>query len=232
MTPIHGRDCLLSIDIDGEFLPALCATDFTLNVRQDIVLATAPGTGFWRQRRRKGISEWDVSLSGLTKVDNSDGQISWFYLVQESVRGSVLTIQLLYEDESGNTVVITGDALIPEMSLSAPVQGFTSGTIGFVGTGGFTQETNVPVAPSGVCAVQETIYTTLAEGETSVTDALLTTDNAEVLWVTRSGFGLSYTTGTPINDQYAVDYATGTISFAADNPGNGEPIGIGWHITQ
>jgi tail tube protein len=234
MEPIHGKDALLSIKVGVDYLPALCATDFSYRVAQDVVLATAPGSGFWRQRRRRGISEWTVDLSGITKIDNTDGQASWFYMVQESVRGTIVEIQLLYEDTLGNSVTIEGSAIIPDMILTASVQGFVEGTINFQGTGEPTMSTTPPVPESGVCAVQESIVLTLAEGATSVTSALLTTDNAQVLWVTRSGFGLiPIPSGTPLNDQFVVNYATGAVTFATDNPGNagGEPVVIGWHIT-
>lgn len=232
MEPIHGKDCLLSIKIDGEYYPALCAISMSLSVSRDVVESTSATTGNWRQYRLRRLNSWTVSLSGLTKVDNTDGQVSWFYLLQAG--DGAFDIQLIFEDSSGNTQVMEGSAIIPSQTIEANVSGFSTATVDFQGTGTPTFA-NIITGPSDpICDVQETIPSLLNEGAVYATAPELMLSGSNVLWVTREGTGYTETTGTPGNLQFRVDYAAGRIYFSPSNPGSieaGESVLIGWQRT-
>lgn len=231
MEPIHGKDCLLSIKIDGEFYPVLCAVDLTLSVSRGTVESTSPASGNWRTYRLQRLNSWNVSLSGLTKVDNTDGQISWFYLLQSG--DAPLEIQLIFEDRDGSAQSLTGSAIIPNQSITANVNDFAATTLEFQGTGDYDLD-NIIIGPADpICEVQETLPLILAEGATYADAPSLTLSGANVLWVTREGTGYTETAGTPGNLEFKIDYTLGRVYFNISNPGNpgGEFVLVGWQRT-
>lgn len=219
MTPVWGSDAIVSLKVAEEYYPVFCATDMLLTVRQDVVLATSASTGIYRLKRLRGLTEWSVTVSGLTKLDNTDGQISFFYLVQELVRGSELDIRIEFTDDEDNDQTLSGTVIIPEMSISGPAEDWSQANITFEGTGGFSMEP-VPPPAETECEVQDTIYTTLAEGAVYVENALLQEEGVVIITVARSGITLSESEVDPIGMEFRFDDATGRIYVDAENPGN------------
>lgn len=235
MRPVYGNDCLFSMKIDGVFYPLLCATDFTLNVDQDVLEATTKGgTGLSKEFKLRGLYEWDLSLNGITKVSNEDGQIAWFYVLQDSIRGTEREVQLLYNDEDGNVVEISGVVVIPNMQISSAIGDFANGSISFKGTGSFMLNSVISIESnlSVLCEVQPTITATLLEDATTVTISQLTAENAQVLWVSREGTLFRIVNGTPGNREVSIDYTTGVLSFRSPGAPDGEGIEIGWQIAS
>lgn len=234
MEPIHGTDILLSLKIGASFIPVLCAIDMTYSCSQEIVLATSASTGKWRQKRLRGLSEWNVSLTGLTKIDNSDGQVSFFYLLQENIRGSEQIIQIMFEDADGNTQVLEGTVLIPELSLNGNVSSFADVSVVFEGTG----PVEITEAVSGgdqsgesdLCDQLVSDTWLVVAGNSNISGAGQqgrSFAGKEILEVDRSGLSHDYTSGAPGNMQYG--YNGTLITFDSTNPFNeGETIFVLW----
>lgn len=205
MEPIHGRDVLVSLKIDDEFYPVLCAIDMTFTCTQEVLLATSVGYGSWRKKRLRNLSEWNVSVSGLSKIDNVDGQVSFFYLLQQNVRGSEQMIQVMFSDSDDNVQVIEGVVLIPELSFNGNVSSFADASVTFEGTGPFEITEPVSEALSQVCEVikSDTWETTPGEDEISGTgERGRSFAGKEILEVRREGIQLDYTSSTPGNREY------------------------------
>lgn len=228
MEPIHGNNCLLSIKVDDTFYPVLCAIDFTFSVRQEMVLATTVDTGVWRQKRNRGLSEWSVTISGLTKIDNTDGQISFFYLLQESVRAQVQTIQAMFEDSDGNTQVLEGLVIMPEMSINANVNSFADASIVFEGAGEVVVQEVVSEPLSEMC---EQIYSDTWEavaGETTISGTGQegrSFAGKEIIEVVREGMQYDYTDGAVGNRMYG--YNGTTVTFEVPFM-DGERVYVMW----
>lgn len=229
MEPIHGNDILLSIKVGTEFFPVLCATDMTFQCSQDVVLATTVGTGIWRRKRLRNLSEWSVSITGLSKIDNTDGQVSFFYLLQENIRGAEQTIQILF-DVDGDTQVLEGIVIIPDLSINGNVSSFADVNATFLGAGEVTIQEAVSGVESGICEelVSDTWATT--EGLNSISgpgNEGRSFAGMEILQVDREGIQHDFTSGTPGNRQFTYD---GTlISFDSTNPFNaGETVFVLW----
>lgn len=229
MEPIHGNDILLSIKVGTEFFPVLCATDMTFQCSQDVVLATTVGTGIWRRKRLRNLSEWSVSITGLSKIDNTDGQVSFFYLLQENIRGAEQTIQILF-DVDGDTQVLEGIVIIPDLSINGNVSSFADVNATFLGAGEVTIQEAVSGVESGICEelVSDTWVTT--EGLISITgpgNEGRSFAGMEILQVDREGIQHDFTSGSPGNRQFTYD---GTlISFDSTNPFNaGETVFVLW----
>lgn len=229
MEPIHGKDILLSIKIGPDFIPVLCAIDMTFTCTQEVILATTVDTGIWRRKRLRNLSEWSVQVSGLTKIDNSDGQAGFFYLLQENIRGSEQTIQIMFEDADGNTQVLEGVVLIPQLSINGNVGSFADVNVSFEGTGPVEIGTVESSVDSDLCDDLDTDVWVLGEGDVAVNgngQEGKSFASKEILEVDREGTLYHYTSGTPGNLEYAYD---GTdISFSnAGNP-DGEKIFVLW----
>lgn len=229
MEPIHGTNVLVSLKIDTQFYPVLCATDMSFNCTQEVVLATSADTGKWRKKRLRGLSEWNVSVNGLSKIGNTDGQVSFFYLLQENIRGSEQIIQMMFEDDEGNTQVLEGIVIIPSLSINGNVNSFADASILFEGSGEVDILEAVSDVESGVCEDLESDTFGLAESETSVSglgQEGKSFEGKEIIEVDREGIQHDYTAGSPGNREYG--YNGTEISFEiAGNPG-GEKVFVMW----
>lgn len=225
MEPIHGKDTLVSLLIDAEFIPILCAVDMTFTCTQDVVLATTVDSGKWRRKKLRGLSDWNVSVSGLTKIDNFDGQVSFFYLLQENIRGSEQTIQMMFTDADNNTQVIEGNVIIPEISFNGNVNSFGDISVLFEGTGEITIENPVSDVESDVCEDWMSDTFVLLEGETSVTGSFA---GKEILEVDLEGTQYDYTAGSPGNREYT--YNGTYIEFEIAAPEFGQRVFVIWKV--
>lgn len=225
MQPIHGNNILVSIQIDEEFIPVLCAVSMTFNCSQEIVLATTIDSGKWRKKKLRNLSDWNVSVTGLTKIDNTDGQVSFFWLLQENIRGTEQTIQMMYDDEDGNIQVLEGTVLIPSLSLDGNVNSFADASITFEGSGSFTIEQPVSDVQSALCDDWDSDTFDLAEGETSVSGAFA---GKEIIEVDREGTQYDHTTGTPGNREYS--YNGVNINFEIEGALGGEKVFVIWKL--
>lgn len=228
MTPIHGSDCLFSIQVGSDFYPLLCATNFSLTLNQEIVGATNAATGNWRHNRPRNLSDYSLSMSGLTKVNNDDGQISWFYMMRENVRAAAQNYQLLFEDKEGNTLVISGSLLIQTMDLQAAVTDFVNSNINMLGTGAFEQSTVIPT-PSTECEEPFADDWVLAEGETTISGPGLggkSFATGDILSVSLEGSELTYSAGVPGNAEYSYNGTEITVQYPA--PEGGQRVHVIW----
>jgi hypothetical protein len=231
MQPIHGQDILLSIKIDADFYPVLCAVDMTFQCSQEVLLATSVDTGVWRRKRLRNLSEWSVSLSGLTKIDNTDGQVSFFYLLQQNIRGAEQVIQIMFTDADLNTQVLEGTVLIPDLSINGNVSSFGDVNITFEGTGEVIIQEAVSDVVSGVCEDLISDTWILAEGATGVSglgQQGRSFAGMEILEVDREGLQHDFASGAAGNREYS--YNGTTISFDITNPGlpGGETVFVMW----
>lgn len=229
MEPIHGRDTLLSIQIDAEFYPVLCAVDMTFTCSQETILATSADTGIWRRKRLRNLSEWNVSVSGLTKIDNTDGQVSFFYLLQQNIRGSEQIIQIMFTDADGNTQVLEGTVIIPSLSINANVNSFDDATIVFEGAGEVTIQEAVSDVESDICDELLSDTWTMAEGENSISGLSPNGKSfagKEILEVDVEGTQYDYTAGTVGNRQYGYNGTDISVEIAA--PEFGQKVFVLW----
>lgn len=234
MEPIHGTDILLSMKIGASFIPVLCAIDMTYTCSQEVVLATSASTGKWRQKRLRGLSEWSVSLTGLTKIDNTDGQVSFFYLLQENIRGSEQLIQIMFEDADGNTQILEGTVIIPELSINGNVSSFADVSVLFEGTGAveITEAVSGGGGESGESDLCDDLFSdtwVMAEGESSISGAGQegrSFAGHEILEVDVEGMQYDYKSGTPGNREFGYDGTN--ISFEIPAPEGGQKVFVMW----
>lgn len=211
MKVILGKNAVLSVDIDNVFVPALCAIDSSFQFDHEEVLITSRNSGKFRERETR-LCDWGFSLSGLTKVDNSDGNLAFFYLLQAAVIGAKKRMRLRFTDPDGNVVDITGYALVKQGSITSNVSGFSTATVNFPGTGAFT--TAAVADPEPVDLYKK--YLTTTPGEFIVGHADLA-DAVEIMQVIREDGDYEPTTGTPSGRKfkYYTSVGVGYVEFDA-----------------
>lgn len=228
MEPIHGKDILLSIKIGTEFFPVLCAIDLAFNCSQEVLESTSADTGMWVRKRLRGLSDWNVSITGLTKIDNTDGQVSFFYLLQENIRGSEQTIQIMFLDADNNTQVLEGVVLIPSLGINGNVSSFADANVTFEGSGPFEIQEVESGVGSDLC---EDIFSdtwVMSEGETEINGAGQegrSFAGKEILEVDREGTQYDFNSGSPGNREFS--YNGTDISFANEAV-EGEKVFVLW----
>lgn len=228
MQPIQGKDVVVSMLIEDNYYPIFCGTDMTFSLVQDVVLASSASTGSFRRKRLRQLSEWTVTVNGVSKIDNTDGQISFFYLLQQAVRGQEQTIQVYFTDDDGNEQAITGSIIIPDLNITGPYDSFSDASVTMVGSGEFElNEVEPPVPPT-----LKSDHWLTTPGENSISGAsqysqATDLENKTIIAVMREGTQFNYTNGTPGNREYG--YTGTAITFDSTNPFNtGETVFVIW----
>lgn len=207
--------------VDNTYFPIFCAKSGDLTTEQDEIEVSSVNSGTDREYI-PGMANHTFSCAGLVELDNTGGRISLLYLMQQSVRRQTNQFRVLLTDKNGNMQVLGFNAFVKGTSLAKQAGSYGQATASFRITGPISYGSAVPPPVDPVCEIADPLYLTLGVGATFVFNALLQAANVEILGVWRSGTALVYTNGTPINDQYSYDPATGRIYVSSDNPGNGE----------
>lgn len=233
---VLGKNFKTEILIDGVYNPIFCGKSAELTVNQDEIEVTHVNSGISREYV-PGMSNSTISFAGVTVLDNTEGRISWEYMVQSAIRRSINTYRITLTDQDSDTRQITFDAFWTTGSLTRDITAWSQSSTALRITGDITFGAVAPPPPSS-CEIQDPIYTTLAEGATSVVSALLVPGVGEtitILHVTRSGQTHYETGGTPGSLEFLYTSGTGTIDFDPANPGNPaapdlEPVSIEYKI--
>ncbi len=230
MNKVLGRRTYVELLVDGLWYLIFCAKTASLDLNQDEIEVTSVDSGSDREFE-PGMSDATITCSGITVLDNSEGQISVFYLLTDVIRRNMQTVRMRFIDKDGDTNQILCTCMIKTLGITKDVVSYSQSSVTFRVSGGFTQG-SVPPPSEPVCDIQPTLYKTLPEGATSVSDALLAQAGVVLLTVARETSVYSETTGTPTGTQWKGTLGTGTIGFDTTMPGNpgGEAIVIVYKI--
>lgn len=139
---VHGSDVVLEMNIDGQFYPVLCGTDCEFSCSPEFLEKTANDTAT-SKRWRKRIEEFSASVSGLTKLPNTES-LSFFYMLQSSVRRSVQEFRHTFTDDTGASNILLYSAHIGQQSINGPVGDFANARIELKIDGDITIEEVAP----------------------------------------------------------------------------------------
>jgi hypothetical protein len=217
MKVLTGRNAKAYLRFDDDqFKPIFCGISISLSVEFEDVRVTTRTSGKWR-RRKSGLGDAGVTVTGLTKVDNSDGQVSWFYLNQAGVAGARVFIKIEYTDDDGNSQTVSGWVIVSRLNLDSGIPGFTTASVYLPFDGGYEMGAVEGLVPTDVFK----LYLSTTEGAHTVSHADLG-DIEEVLLVLREGRGYKEVTGTPIGAQFKFTDNTidGIVAFDSSLPFN------------
>lgn len=228
MEAVHGKDVIVEMLVEGDYYPILCGTDCTFSRVPEFIPTTSPSSGLFREYmiRRE---EWSMSVSGLTKIENS-ASLTFFYMLQTGVRRSKHTVRITFEDSDGNSKEINGSILIGQMDINGPFGDFSQCSIELKGTGAFViGDVTPPIA--GVVEYFADYWQTV-DGQNYISGAssgqydginyTLTADD-EILGVSVEGteFYASLSTPTPGEPEFEFVTSPVKILFPADLIFNG-----------
>ena len=133
--PVHGSGVLIELLVVDTYYPVLCGTDCSINYNPEFVLKTGPDSP--ARERMPRIEDWDISVSGLTKIAN-DAALTFFYMIQQAVRRSLLSLRAKFTDDEGTIKTMDFQAYVGPSSISGPMSDFSQCSINFSVTGGLT----------------------------------------------------------------------------------------------
>lgn len=216
MSVVHGKNTVLEVFSVDTWYPVLCGTDLSFTSTMEMVESTGPNSVLFRERKAR-LQDWNASVSGLTTLENGTS-VSFFYMLQQSVRRTLQQIRLSFQDDEGSYKRITGNALIETMGISGPYSDFSNATISFLGSGAY--EIDAISAPS--TPIEYADYWTTVAGNSYIngTSAVHTYDltGKTVLLVFRSGVEHTLVTTTPSGRQCKFTSGTGRIDFDTSIP--------------
>lgn len=235
---ITGRGMIAALKIAGTYYPIFCAKTAIFNIDQDMIETTSVNSSSGREFV-PGMTSATLDCGGVSVLDNTGGQISNLYLMQQAIRRTLQNLRALFTAENGSQIGATFNGYFKSGSESKDVNSFLQSQVSFQITGGITFSSTIdpPVAPTA--DEENPIFDTLADGSTTYTNALLIQGvghTLTILTVTRSGLTYHLTSGTPGNLEFKYTSGTGVITFRdAGNPvdpsGNLEPITINYKIS-
>ncbi len=139
MTIIKGSDVLGMVND----IPIFCGLDLTFTEDKDTVERSGPfgGPGLWTYSAlvKRG---WSVEISGLTKINPSDGQEDYFTMISDPFSYGYQTITVFFTDQDGNNISIAGVMFLKNSSITGPAVGFAQASVTFIGTGEYILSTD------------------------------------------------------------------------------------------
>jgi len=132
MLLIHGKDVTGSIDD----VPIFCGTDCTFAEEKEVIPASTVTSNGWKEFRLRKRS-WTFEVSGLTKIDSTDGQVSYFDLITSAEAVTLDNVSISFNDGT-TTRILEGSMYKPETSISGPVDENAKANVRFIGFGPYS----------------------------------------------------------------------------------------------
>ncbi len=133
MFVINGKDVIVAIDD----VPVFCGKDCTFSEEKELIKASTVTSGVWKEYRLRKRS-WGLEESGLTKIDSTDGQVSYFDLINDASALTLQNITVLFTDPDLNTKTVTGTGYMQRTGITGPATGFADASISIIGDGLYT----------------------------------------------------------------------------------------------
>ncbi len=133
MTVINGRDVLIAIDD----VPIFCGKDCSLEIDQEIIPASTVTSGVWKEFRLRKRS-WLMNVAGLTKIDNTDGQLSYFDVINDAAAMAIQNLSMTFTDPDSNVVMVSGTGYFDKSSIEGSVNQFAQASVSIIGDGDYT----------------------------------------------------------------------------------------------
>lgn len=230
MNIVKGKNLVTSILIDGVYYPIFCAKTGELVMDQDEIEVTYINSGIFKDFI-PGLNSGSFTATGITSLDNTGGQLSITYIMQEAIRRVIHTLRTTMVDDDGGTLQINYQGFVTNTTLSKQTGAYSQSSVTFRITGGITFSETITPPAEQICEIQETLNLTLAEDALTVGDALLINADAMILAAFREGTEYYQVASSPGNRQFTYDNTTGLLTFQSPGNPGGEGVEVVWQIT-
>lgn len=133
MQVINGKDVIVAIyDV-----PVFCGKDCTFAEEKELIPASTVTSGVWKEYRPRKRS-WSMNVSGLTKIDATDGQVSYFDLIDDASAMVAQNLSITFTDADANIKTVEGVGYMQNTSITGPANGFAEASVSIVGDGLYT----------------------------------------------------------------------------------------------
>ncbi len=133
MFVINGIDVIVAIDD----VPVFCGKDCTFSEEKELIKASTVTSGVWKEYRLRKRS-WALEVSGLTKIDATDGQVSYFDLIDDASALALQNLTIMFTDPEANIKTIAGTGYMKTTGITGPAVGFAEASVSIVGDGLYT----------------------------------------------------------------------------------------------
>jgi len=115
---IEGRNVHVFKYLDAAPFEIVCGTDVVVEIAQELIGATTPDSGKFKEIRPRLI-EMSCTISGITTSDN-DGDLSYFHFLDVDVLSGIQDLEIVYTDNNGNDRSIRANFYIETTSINGP----------------------------------------------------------------------------------------------------------------
>lgn len=119
---ILGENVLVEILRDGEYVPFICCSECSINIRPEIIETTTIGSGSGITRKVRRV-DWSVSISGINSI-SGPGWSAFKTAVLTNIYAGC-SLRMTFTDAYGNNAVFTGSVVVEHLSLNGPAEGFS-----------------------------------------------------------------------------------------------------------
>jgi hypothetical protein len=132
MKAIKGKDALMEVYENNEYLPFLCCEDVGINIIPELINKTTVSSGKWNKYKVRRM-DWDLSLGGISTILGSGRTI--FETVHPDRIFQEWPIRITFTDAQGNTAIFTGNVVLKSASITGPQEDFSDFENAFQGSG-------------------------------------------------------------------------------------------------
>ena len=215
---IQGKNVHVFKYIDITPFEIVCGTDVVVEITQELIGATTPDSGKFKEIRPRMI-EMAMTISGITTSDN-DGDLSYFHFLEIDNLTGVQDLEVIYTDNNGSDRTIRGNFYIETTNISGPAEGQSAYEIRLRSWGEYAVSILVDPVP-GSDDVHSDSYT-VAGGVISDSDWIGLTA-ANIIAVYREG-SEQLSIGLP----YSFNSGTGTITPDPGTTIDGQRMFVIW----
>lgn len=134
---IQGKNVHVFKYIDAAPFEIVCGTDVVYEKTNEIIGATTPDSGRFKEVRPRLIST-AITISGVT-TSNNDGDISFFHFLQDDEFQAAQDLEIVFTDNGGSERSIRGDFYIETSSVGNPAERMSEYEIKLIGSGAVTE---------------------------------------------------------------------------------------------
>lgn len=233
---VLGRKIYVMMKISGVYTYMFCGKTVELTTDIDPIETTSPDSPNAREYEA-GLEKGEIVVTGVQTSDNTNGRVSPYYLLQESVKRFKQDFKYVYTDQNNVTRAIQFFGLITNNSLTRDINSWGQCSVTLLVSGGISFED--PISPSGSLPTQaiRNDWWVTVPGQTYVAVGsvagsrngytMINTD--DVKFIGRSGTQDDEVGGTPGNRQAHWNPATLRIEVDPAVPFvSGETINVIW----
>src|SRR5699024_1512473 len=128
---VEGKNILLYLLIDSEYVPVGCAKNCTINMQTNFLKITNPNTAHWEEILPH-VKSWNISGNGLVNYNKKASSLIFQNNLKDEKK---VKIKVQYSEGENKTYIFSGFGYIKSIKQSAPAKGFSSFNYNIIGDG-------------------------------------------------------------------------------------------------